>query len=429
MTHRIDEGRSPARLVFGSVLVFIGGALVSVAGWWVLAAAGAVFIATTIPLFGLRRRQTLGVSTGLLLVMAGATSFVPGENSTASIVVRVAGLVLLLLVGAASRSGSELHRHRSIGLPRRSIWLVSTGLLIYLLTATLVHGQYFEFVTYTGALVFAVAAFASCKGIDPGALLGGVRLALTIVLFGSLALAVTVPSVAFEGGRLRGLTENANGLGFYAFLLGALTLLTWNRGRAVPGIIGIASVTAVLFLSASRASALALVIVVAAKVLGSRFGAKVAVAGVVVLGAAYIAYFVPELGDVVLFRTTNTRAGSVAEGLAVLRESPVIGFGMDSERGIVASSLFRAAVHAGMLGIAGVSLMWLAIARTGRTVSTLGFALAAVVNSVAEGWLLSPIGPEFVTFLFAWHCVLLGQGPTEAAVRRLTRNVALGVPR
>lgn len=108
------------------------------------------------------------------------------------------------------------------------------------------------------------------------------------------------------------------------------------------------------------------------------------------------------------FRGDNSRALTITGAFDAFRSSPLIGIGMANEEFEIASSPLRALAYAGIGGLVAVLFMWTAFLWHSRTAGlpAVGFTLAAVVHSLFEGWLLSPVSPLLLTFVLVWVVVV-----------------------
>ncbi|MDY0946745.1 hypothetical protein SOM11_12185 [Frigoribacterium sp. CFBP9039] len=337
-----------------------------------------------------------------------------------SVALRVGGFAIITVL--ALRHSSPAHSETE-QTSKSWVYVFGASLALYFVVGAAFHAQITTFILYMiGLVLLVVAATASVSATDQD-LRKGVVWALGALLVSSLALGALVPALGFEGGRLRGVLENANTLGFFAFLLGcaALTIVDSPRWRvALLLLSGI-----ILVLSASRASSLALAIVVLLLVLRRGFARSIiiAVSGVLVLGVVLLLN--PSLLDPFanLLRMNDSRSDSTATALRAFETSPLIGIGVGNESSIIASSPFRALAQAGIFGLVAVISMWIILLIQGLKsgYKTVTVAIAAIVHSVFEGWLLSPVSPLLAIFMFFW-IVVANREKSDSTGRKTRTN-------
>lgn len=247
-------------------------------------------------------------------------------------------------------------------------------------------------------------------------LIRSLRAALFITLAASLIMAAVVPSIAFRGGRLQGLTGNANLIGFYVFLYVGLVVCTEVNWRALVGPLTLGAT--VLVMSSSRVSGIATIVLL----LGSaalRVGAmrKTIPWLSVAIGAATLLWQDTLTSDLGLLRTGNSRAQSWTQMQEALQVSPLTGVGIEGITVEVASSPLRALAAGGI--VAGalfvVALCSLLMATRSRGAARV-LVLAAIVHSLAEGWLVSLTGPIVLLFVVALSALLAGSRSSDCAI-------------
>lgn len=365
-------------------------------------------------------RELAPYTIGVLLVLASSSSMVP--STAVSVIVRVFGIGLLC---AASLQWVKPGLYVRFNLHQKAselrLWLPSVvgSLLLFLVLAAGFHGQWSNFVLYGIGLVIVVGAVVSTAVTVPSAIVTkAVIFALGVMIAGSLVFGIVVPGEGIFAGRLRGLTPNANTLGFYAFLLGALALVV-VRHVGVKILLFSISIAVVLW-SSSRASALALVIVVLTVLLSRRSSTTALLLASLIGTGVLVMIAWPQSLSILdgVTRVNDSRAGSFDVAVASFRSSPWIGVGMGNEQFEIASSPMRALGTAGIGGLIAVFVMWLAFFgySTRFGFEAAGFTLAAIVHSLFEGWLLSPVGPQLLIFIVAWWA-LLHREPRSSIVR------------
>ncbi|WP_454085371.1 hypothetical protein [Georgenia sp. Marseille-Q6866] len=344
-------------------------------------------------------RVPLLCGTGFFLVVSSAGVLtVP----VAGVAARPAGVALIALAALTSPVP------RPAGAPAlagRWALALCAPLATYVVLTTAPNGQWNQLALYLVALCLpAVLVVSTGSHLTVTDLRRGLAVGLAGSVAGSLAVAVVRPDLGIEGGRLRGLLENANGLGFLAFLLGGLAILVptrWSRLSLVLSAVA-------LMWSASRASALALVTIGLLELLRRRrYGLVASLAVALVLGVVVVTRLDVPMGPLEgLLRTTDSRSSSLATALADSRTSPLWGVGLNSESSIIASSPLRALSNGGALGLLCVALQAVLVLRaslvSGRATV---FAAAGLFHSLFEGWLLSPSSPFLLVFAGAWILV------------------------
>lgn len=424
----------PKRARFTQGFAIVGGAgLVAFATWAVttgprnlgLLAVGAFALIVIFAAKPAWRRPSCYAAALLLVIFSATTAVTAGElGAILSVATRVLGFVILIGLSAL-RSPVRPAPKR---LSDHGRWHVSLTafLAVYLLVAAGLHGQFVLLILYGIGLVLLVVTAHFLQRDDDPALAKGILIALVMLMISSVLLGLVVPSLGTEMGRLRGVLENANSLGFFAFILGisALTLAKSMYTRVVS-----LSLTAlVLVWTASRASTLALAIVVLLLLfrrglLRVVFFFAMAAAVAAVVWALQPALFEPLQG---LLRLNDSRSGSTEVAVNAFVSSPLIGIGLGNEEAIIASSPFRALAQAGIFGLAAVVGMWASVLVAGvRSAFALGsFALAAVVHSVFEGWLLSPVSPFLGIFVITWIAIDRGDVARSTPYRRNFADLA-----
>jgi O-antigen ligase len=220
------------------------------------------------------------------------------------------------------------------------------------------------------------------------------RLLLAICL---VSLVAASASFAWEQGRLRGLMENANGLGLIAVF--AFFLCDHSRRRSLWRLLlGI-----VVVLSGSRASFLA--ILVALPLLGEgRFWLRRAlplVGYLAILAAALVLALSssPAGGDLGLDRKTNSRTEVWAQALGDFAAAPLAGHGWNSVR-IPGSSYLQLLRDIGLVGFGAAAAILYRTRKRAMSAAPWCRALlaAGLVNCVFESWLFA--GGSFIALVF-----------------------------
>lgn len=360
-------------------------------------------------------------AVGILLIIASTTTFLSNTDTVTSVVLRMAGIAVIILSGFESSNRTGIYdgkpEARSEAMRSWLIWLV-LAFLLYLSLSTAFHGQWTNFILYgIGVSLLAIMFLATTIGVPHEVMAKGAISALAIVMVLSVAYGWTMPSVGIAGERLRGITANANTLGFYAFLLGSLALIVVKQTSA--RIVLFTLSTGVIVWTSSRSSMLALAIVVVC-VLLSRKSVTSAFALVSVTGAGVISWVgwigLSGMQDGI-FRSNDSRSASFDSAIQAFRSSPLIGIGMGNSPDEIASSPLRALAFAGIGGLLAVIVLWVSLLWFSRQggIRAVGFAGAAIVHSLFEGWLLSPIGPLLLIFVLCWW--VIARHPSTTANR------------
>lgn len=282
-------------------VVVAGGAIVASAGMYLL-------IVRTLPSYVI-------VALCVVLISLASSSFEGLEPY--SLAFRVVALAVL---GLQPRDIQRRGKHATAAVPSQRwdhghIFLV--GLFVYIFSGTIPHLLVAEFIMQGLGLILLVwSASRAHRALGPDAILRGVVTGLALVLVVSVGSAVMFPTVAWENGRLRGVVENANFLGFLAMLWLVLSL---PRRRRVLGVLWAPVTLSILLLSASRTSALALILAsIVVLIRSERALMKVAWT---VLGIGVVACVLMLVGapDLEMLRVNNSRAGGADDAWHVLR--------------------------------------------------------------------------------------------------------------
>jgi hypothetical protein len=316
-----------------------------------------------------------------------------------SVVARIAGIAILVLPVVWRR-----RLKRSSMLPKVSHSLAAAGMgyCVYLVAANVFHNDsrraVFDLLALTSVVLLT---YSLLHYYTHSQVLRGVGAALFAVCAVSLFLALVQPGIGLENSRLRGVIENANGLGFIAFTLGAMSLgATRSKLYAWTGLLVALSC---LVLSGSRASALAFMILTVGFALGGvRRAQTVALGGAIVAILVWLAQ--PEiLSQTLLFRTTDTRSLGLQVMRQVLDSSFWLGEGPVASDKMIAGSPFIAGISAGVVGLLALALMYVGMLTNLRWIRprALVLAVAAIVHSFFESWMLSFSAPMLLTFFVA----------------------------
>lgn len=342
-----------------------------------------------------------------------------------SVAVRVLGAVAVI-APVVWRKG--LHEHASFPRFSRAIIGTGVGFGIYLAASKLAHGDVLA--TLTGLIVFlfvALLAHVLLHYYSTYEITAGAHAAFLLICVASLVAQQVAPEVATENSRLRGVLENANGLGFVAFALGSVSL----AGRFGPwqSLLGVGVALSCLFLSGSRASMLALVLVGFGFAIGGirrarwvmTFGTIAAIATWLLSPGAF--------ADVLLLRTSDTRSVGFDVMQEAMSKSFLIGLGELPEGTRVAGSVFTAGITGGALGLFGLSVMYICLMWGFTPSRPRAFTLVAagIIHSLFESWILSFSAPMLLTFFIMLAGFVKLDGASHIS-RSRPRNQARNIP-
>lgn len=338
--------------------------------------------------------KTAVMTLALLLLMAGSTSLPALVHL--SVPMRTLAVVAVLVLATRESDTDSLANPLS-QRPLLIAFVLFIGSMLAFITV--VHDE--------GRLAEVCLGIASClafmslplRVLSPPHLIRALRWALFIVLLGSVFASLTIPSVAIRGGRLQGLANNANLLGFYTLLYVGIVVSTEPRLKRILGPVALACV--ILVLSSSRTSAIAVVLLLAGSAL-MKVGPmrKLFPWITIALGGAVLVWQDVLTGELGLLRQSDSRSASWDQMLVALESDPLQGIGLDGPLVQVASSPLRALAAGGL--VAGALLLaaivCLVLATRFAPAARI-FVLAALVHSLAEGWLVSLTGPIVLLFI------------------------------
>jgi len=408
-----EKARQRSLLVcLGSMSAFGAGALVSISVAWALAVA-AVFVVSATLMFAARKvvvRISLTYFLGFILVISASaqviSQFDVNVGAAYSIGARVLGVSLMAFAAMQSVQLFEGGKDRTT-LSKQWIIALVLPVFFYVVFSTVPHGLWLEFFSYSLGAGLLTLSIVVTGRVPSQILVRSVVACLVVVVIGSLLSGALTPADAIEGDRLRGLLENANGLGFFSFLLGAISLLVIRRGWLQVFLFLVAAVS--LIWTASRASALALLLLVLFVSIRDK-KIRILLVSASLIGIVLVLTLPqPQLFSFLepIFRDNNSREGSLGIAINSLSTHPIAGVGFGQEPGNVASTPLRAAVVAGVIGLVIVFVLYVGIlvlsANQGH--KTFAFAGAAMVHSLFEAWLLSPVGPIILAFSVCWIVV------------------------
>lgn len=337
------------------------------------------------------------------LMMSGSsvveTSNVAGIGFRIEAVLLLAGLLILRRPNAP-----RFHLHSKMSVP---LLLFVTALWLTVMAASVPHSDWSMAANASlGALAISLLVIAPTRVLTRTQFQHSVIMVLMLFLLFSVLVATVFPSVGFQATRMRGLTENANLLGFYILLTVTVSILVEQRKRMILLVLAVTFPS--LILTGSRTSVIALLVVMALGVMG-RTGYMSAVARFMPLIFVAFLFWGREspTGVASLLRTDNSRSPSWEEAVWVYRHSPLFGVGLGKGDVEVASSPLRAFVAGGSVGLAflifGCALLLIASWRLGWGSFTL--TVGALTHSLGESWLVSLTGPMVQMFVLTWITV------------------------
>lgn len=297
------------------------------------------------------------------------------------------------LLGPRARQPNTLHLIE--------LWPFVFGFALLVGAATIPHGDYGSFaLELSSTAVLILFAYALVHEFSARDARVGLINALATMITLSLLLAAAVPSIALEKGRLRGVTENANFLGFLALLL--ILVCLSHASKPVLFVVPVVLALAALIWSASRTSALALTVAVAIYSIQGNRRARMLLLCFTVISLFLLLAPPSVIGSVELLRMNNSRSGGFEDALRILSGTDrLFGMGIDYERVPTAGSLPRAAVTGGLLALAGLCLMYFTMFRLGKQrPERLPIVAALATSSLGESWMLSAVGPMMLLSVF-----------------------------
>lgn len=339
-----------------------------------------------------------------------------------SVLLRVLGAALLIIPVLWRKHLSERASPRKFF---KAFLMIGIGFAIYLTTSTLLHGNLQAFVFgFISFVLVSVLTHTLLYYYPPAQILGGAYAALLLVCVVSVVAYRWWPSVAIEESRLRGVIENANGLGFAAFALGSVSLL--GRPGRWQFVIGLGISIVVLFLTGSRASALVLALLIIGCALGGLKRAKILTTLALLIGSVTWLVAPNVFAETLLFRTTDSRATVLETMRQTMATSFWTGVGELPSETMIAGSPFAAGITGGTWGLIGLGLMYLGllVGFVSSRPRALIFVLAGVVHSGFENWMLSFSAPMLLIFFV----VLIGFVKTDSIGRRTSTRTSAHAP-
>jgi hypothetical protein len=339
---------------------------------------------------------TWALSAGLVALTLSITQgIVRTELELPTRVLAIAFLLLPLLRLGGLQNASNSARRLATGF--------ATGYMLYVVGAGLPTGQFENIATHTlGLVVLLAVTWAVLTRVSPSAQMQTISWVVgAAILLSLMGAFLGVPEMVVNG-RLLGIFANPNTLGFIAFLYSCVYLLNDSTGFRRYVAEGLA-LTALVWSGSRTALAATAAMLTVAALIRVR-GARSLVAALLLMVSVILILF-PDYysGQAEVVARGNSRATSIEETVRILSTHLFTGIGFGNEAIEIASSPLRAASHAGLLGILGITLMYLALLRWGIRSGgpALALAVGGVVHTLGEGWLLSSLSPLLILYVLA----------------------------
>lgn len=323
--------------------------------------------------------------------------------------------ILLVVLGLALRAGSFKHvSDISHYIP------LFLGMLV-MLFASLFSLSWSVDATKTalsiGALVATILLlWAVSKSMRAKQIQNAVLACTASIVVPSIVLGLVGGGAAFEGGRLAGITSNANALGIFALLMACAGIF---HGRLVVRHLSWTIALSTTLLAGSRASAAALVLLVALTLWFQHRGmayrillALASIAGVSFVMASDLMSMQSD-DPTSVFRTNDSRTEFISLGLyEVERYWPWgIGAGNASQTLAAVNVILKTAVEFGIvsfliLSVFSVLLFW----QSSTSKAAIITAVICISNNMFEGWMLT-FGTSFTVMFYLLILSLSGSVP------------------
>ena len=358
----------------------------------------AVFALTLILCMVLSPQHTFGLAV-VCLMMSGASLV----GSAESIGVRIEAVLLLaglLTFRPPRKDAFQLHSEQS-----KTLFLFVAALWLTIMAVALPHGDWSMAINASlGVLAVSLMVVVPSRVLTRAEFQNSVTMVLLLFLLSSAVVTFFSPSIGMVNLRLRGLTANANLLGFYILLTITLSLIVEQRKRRIILVLVVAIPS--LILTGSRTSAIALAVIIILGTIG-RTGYVSRAAGFLLVGL--VTFFLSSFGsgtgaDTTLLRSGDSRNLSWERAVWVYHYAPLVGVGIRNVDVEVASSPLRAFVGGGAVGLFFLVFAYIVLIVSSWRLGWGSFTLAsgALVHSLGEGWLVSLTGPMVLMFVLAW---------------------------
>lgn len=337
---------------------------------------------------------------GKVMTAAGLLLMSGGDLGAGTALVLRFGAVLCLLWIVAGPGIRTLKVDEATTLCVRAVRHLAAGIWLMLTMIAIAHGETRTIVNASIGLVLLVLIASLPKRIPFTALRSALVTAIFVFILVSIFYSWVEPEHAIVQDRLRGLTGNANLFAFYCVLLIALAVIRlrfsyWDACTLVVALCG-------LIESGSRTSALAaLFLLVGSALIGGRLARRSLLIGggglglVLLVAPDSLSWLLPTWD-----RSWSSRDGAVDVARLVADIAPGMGLGFAELPDYVHSTPLYVFSAGGLLG---ACLLLLVVARMildfwRISAGHLIFALAALVHSVGESWLVSTTGPMVAMF-------------------------------
>lgn len=215
----------------------------------------------------------------------------------------------------------------------------------------------------------------------------------------SLVIAVAAPEMGIENGRVRGIVENANGLGTIASL-GALLAAGWVQRPAKL----IALFLFVAAASGSRGATLAALVGLALHLLLVRSGPRAYLSrGAMALSMLYFGslllaawHFIRP--DILVLRTNDSRTEVWLALVPIIESTWPLGSGLGTLETFSTNSYLKSAAEMGVLGLLGILAYVIALAFSSRgSAAKICLLVTTIIATTFESWLVT--GGSFYAFV------------------------------
>lgn len=240
---------------------------------------------------------------------------------------------------------------------------------------------------------------------------------ILLAFFFASAVLSFVP-LGWVGGRLVGIFINANSTGIFTFLLVGLSL--WMGKRYWIWIIPAG--TLVVILTGSRASLLAIVVMLTVVLIGrADWRMRIPIAGLAISIGGPIAFWAWQQTQNInvesssVLRTNNSRESVWGLAIEFIQTNPILGAGYRATpEGIGSSSYFKLLAEFGFAFAGfGITLAIFYIWWSRFDIVMLGITCGTLVNTIFEDWLLTAGAPMLIVYL-----VVLCSSPQQAPTPR-----------
>lgn len=224
---------------------------------------------------------------------------------------------------------------------------------------------------------------------------------ILLVFFLASVLALATPW-GWNGGRARGVFQNANAASIFVFLLAGLSI--WMGKKYYRWVLPLCVIFT--FLSGSRAGMLALitVVVVAFYARLSRLQKFLALVFALLtafpVGNAVLSFITSGKSNAILLRTDNTREDTIIQAVDFIRTHPWLGAGYRATpAGLGSSSYLKMLAEFGFLAVFAAFVLIIAYVAWSKVDPVmLGITCATLIDCAFEDWLLTAGAPMLLIF-------------------------------